>query len=366
MFKSRLLKLALIIFVFSLAFNANAFAKGGESVNFTGSIKDIGFPADSAGNPGWAVGISTDNKGKILKQSSVGGNWTVFKDTKDDLFTSIVMVDANFGVAVGYKGNDGRIYEWNGSQWNKVSQPSGTKKLNRVAKQPNGYIYIDGNDGNVLVRWTDNEWHHFGPTTTRDLYGCEVVASGSTWDGYAVGEDASSVYRFYNGVWSLVPTGLPSGLTLVDLYLTSVGNGAAVASNGTVIQIVNGVWSIVPGLTITNAKAVIDVSGGQAFGPQNPIRTAGSGNNLATFATNGWIAPMQVTTTTASLLILFNDATTGDGQVAVMDRNGGWFIDSISQEPMNYWREVTDGNIWAVGDGGTIVVMDRNGGWFID
>ncbi len=372
---SRLYKLGLIVLVLTLISTTSiALAggpKGGQPVAYTGTLYDSAFPAQVATTgTGWAVGRS-GNSGVILKQAS-SGTWNVAQSTGGDLLNSMIMTNASSGYAVG---SGGKIYEFDSGSnaWKKIKKTPTSRNLNNVNLGASGYVIALGDAGTVLIRWDDGKWYNYPntPTSTNALYGGMMVANGTSWAGFVVGQNKTVWRCDCNATvqnWTVINTGITQTLDFKDIYMSDLTNGYVVATDGTLVSVTNGVWAVVPGINVGSGKAVIDFRGTGGYRPSGALPgglLAGSARTAGFTA----IAPLAATAspTDTMVLVLGNDPITGAGKTVSMDRGGSWSINSMgTTASMTYMKQDTSGLIWATGDRGTLIVMDRGGSWSIN
>ncbi|MHB1412434.1 MAG: YCF48-related protein [Thermoleophilia bacterium] len=251
------------------------------AVNGMPATDDLNSVYTTATGNAWAVGCSVASNrcntggGVILKYS--GGSWTSASETSVDFFSSIDMVDASTGYAVGgcgsgcyganvYKTTDG------GATWSP--QVSGTSKLLAsvsFSSPTNGFVV--GDQGRV-IHTTDGgaTWYAESPGTNIGFY---TVSALGDRQAFAAGSNGSVLksnrpyyFTWYDSKspgasdWVLMANPSGSGQNL-SFSLFIGGAARSLPGGGTIVpgQSINGIYPGVMGgpvnaASLTSAKAI--------------------------------------------------------------------------------------------------------------
>ena len=131
-------------------------------------------------------------------------------------------------------GKNGRLYQWDGSQWDRISAPF-TFDINAIHCSSANDCWFVGDNGNI------GHWNGTAFSTSRpgwnDLKDISCNPNNAT-QCFAVGEDGEIMAR--NGAsWSLSPT--PTGRDLNAIHCPD-SNCYAVGDKGTILEWVAGSW----------------------------------------------------------------------------------------------------------------------------
>lgn len=157
----------------------------------SGNIDLNSVDSTDAASNAWVVGQdtkgtgpTTDDKGVILKYStSGGGTWTTTEPAGTPIFlTSIDMIDATVGVAVG---GSGKVYKTIDGGTNWTAKTSGTSKLLGSVTFMDRFTGVAvGDEGRIIMTNNGGEsWSIEQGGTSVGLYGASLIKKGATLSG---------------------------------------------------------------------------------------------------------------------------------------------------------------------------------------
>ncbi len=284
---------------------------------------------------GWAVGYwdragNGDPWGETILRWN-GVEWYEWYSWSDDppLF-SVEMIASGDGWAAG---SGGKILRWDGNDWNTVSNPSSdrTRSVSMVSGT-DGWavggsgICSSGIHGKIL-RWEGDEWSVWASSIPdRILNSVDMV---STNDGWAVGYyckfgipvDYDSVIMRWNGSsWNEVSS--PVENILYDVTMVSATDGWAVGEQGVILRWNGSVWNEVdrPALCQLNSVSMASATEGWAVGGGGYPCSSGEPSLILHWDGNVWSK-----------------------------------VDSPVSQALNSISMISSEEGWAVGEGGTIL-----------
>ncbi len=302
----------------------------------------VSYPLTSvamlSANDGWAVGYegtypNGDLQGSVNLRWN-GNMWTIrWADASGFPLSSVEMVSASDGWIVG--NSTSRMYRWDGSTWNDEEYPASSHGLKSVAmvSADNGWAVggggMCGPGGGFLtgtiLRWDGSTWSWFGTLPDIVLTSVSMVSSN---DGWAVGWYCHFV-DIAHQTWDSVilhwngsnwnVTSSPTNAALYSVAMLSATDGWAVGEVGTILHWNGSSWSLVSGPNSCKLRSVAMVSAG-----------------------NGWVVGGDNSCSQPSVILHW------DG--------GSWSeVDSPVSQTLNSVTMISANEGWAVGEAGTIL-----------
>ncbi len=181
------------------------------------------------------------------------GKWTVQQTPNHATLTSVDMVNADEGWAVGYMSTDGQsgkgiIMHYSNGQWQQFGAPF-PSPLNRVRMLDANNGWIVG-AGGAILHYGGGHWVAVSSPTTAALHDVSIVSASEAW---AVGSD---LLHYSNGQWSKVANPLAANGTMNALRILigaspmegwAVGASGNPANPGAILHFVNGSWTMYTG-----------------------------------------------------------------------------------------------------------------------
>jgi len=276
-----------------------------------------------------------------------------------DYLTSVFMIDANDGWAVGYSGT---ILHWDGGMWTKVASPTIDMLISVFMVGPSEGWAVGrphGGGSGTMIHWDGTNWNTETIPLAPTLISVYMVSEN---DGWTVG-DSGWMLRWDGTSWNIhTQTGAGyAGRHLFSVYMISANDGWAVGSTGTIIHWDGTNWNIVstPITTQLNSVFMVSTDDGWAVGQDGKIlHWDGTSWNKVTSPTTQYL--------TSVFMINANDGWAVGGQA-------GGAVSTILHWDGTNWNEVTsptnqilnsvymtgpdDG--WAVGNFGIIIRFQK-------
>lgn len=264
--------------------------------------KDINAVTMVNATNGWAVGYW----GEILRYRN--GKWVIFFTQATEYLQDVDFGNANFGIAVGYKGA-GVVF--NGTTWKSAALP-----------------------------------------TTANMWGVNVPPGQNTV-AWAVGS-GGNVYRWSggaNGYWSRVNIGITAPLH--DVNFSNETDGWLCGNRGRVFHFTGEKWSAVNAATTQDFFCIYALSG-------NNVWAGGTNGHLFHYEGVSWVRTATPTTATIREMA-FNGPTDGwavcDGGIVLRYNGVEWKtvdIEPPTTESFSGMYLVNAQTGWAVGKNGMI------------
>jgi photosystem II stability/assembly factor-like uncharacterized protein len=231
-------------------------------------------PESSIGNDDWAYPGPTPNSRKFEPHPEAGV-WQCYKDggpTCYTALTSVSMVSANEGWAVGY---GGIIFHYQGGEWQKVAGPTTGRSLYSLSMLDASDGWAVGYDFNaqkdLFLHWDGNAWNELDAASS---YFPSSVAMISATDGWAVGgpyydpvrqKQVSATLHWDGSTWQAIDNPGEGALFSVDMLSSTdgwvVGHSGSLGNDSIILHWDGVEWISVSSPT-TNSLASVSMTSG--------------------------------------------------------------------------------------------------------
>jgi photosystem II stability/assembly factor-like uncharacterized protein len=273
---------------------------------------------------GWASGDAdiqyddgTRYSGGILRHYS-GGKWNVLQAPSGRRVTSVSMISATEGWAVGPY----TILHYTDNNWQELSgamEVAGElRNVDMISPEEGWSIGMGGPKSPKILHYHEGIWEN-DPMTDGSFLLTNLKMISST-DGWAVG-GPGIILHYTNGSWIRVTS--PTDKTLWGISMLSSNDGWIVGDGGTILHYTDNQWTLVPSPVQTDLSSVymLSAADGWAVGANTILHyNAGKWSTVPVPASVGL---------TAITMVSSNEGWAVDGDGAILHYyNGVWSIDS--------------------------------------
>jgi photosystem II stability/assembly factor-like uncharacterized protein len=253
-----------------------------------------------------------------------GEDWNLMPSGSEDIFRGVWGVNGNNVFAVGF---DGRILHYDGNDWSAMASGT-TEHLLDIWGYSGTDTYIVGYNGTIL-HYNGIDWSAMASVTTEDLWG---IWGASGTNVFAVGENGA-ILHYDGNDWSSMTSGTTASLEAI--WGTSGNNIYTVGSNGTILHYDGNDWSAMSSGTTRYLEDVWGTSEDSVFVV---------GNNGIILKYNGNVWTQTILDTKESYMSIWG--TSEENVFRVGDWGGIFHYDGQSwntlKEPGATWNAVTD------------------------
>ncbi len=236
------------------------FTPASQTVTVPPDLADADFAAQAA------FTVALPSLGRDVRTRAEGG-WDIVRAYPDMTarLTSVALIDAGEGWAVGGDNGLCALMHLEGGVWHDVACPAPTPQAAvALADRNTGWAV-----GDRFMRLANGAWSLVGPAPVRRLVALALAKPDTGW---AVG-DGGVIYHLQQGTWTRVPSPTTSNLRAVALV--DADNGWAVGEAGAALRLQGGSWTLQYGGTFANLNAVAlsDANTGWAVGDSGNVVT---------------------------------------------------------------------------------------------